>query len=37
LAVVPVLFYRRYERMEPTVQRELMERRRLAAIVSSST
>ena len=37
LAVVPVLFYQRYERMEPTIQRELMERRRLAAAVSSST
>ena len=36
LAAVPVLFYRRYERMEEGIQQELQERRDLAAAVSSS-
>jgi sugar (glycoside-pentoside-hexuronide) transporter len=36
LAVIPVLFYHRYERMEPDIQRELEERRRMAALVSES-
>lgn len=42
IAVVPVLFYYRYERLEPSIQRELQQRRELddghiAAIVSSAT
>lgn len=37
LAVVPVLFYHRYERLEPQIREELLERRRVAAIISSST
>jgi sugar (glycoside-pentoside-hexuronide) transporter len=36
LALVPVLFYHRYERMEPQIREELEERRRVAAMVSSS-
>jgi len=36
LAVVPVLFYHRYERLEPQIRRELDERRKLAAVMSSS-
>lgn len=34
-AVIPVLFYGRYERMEPQVRRELEERRQVAAALSS--
>jgi Na+/melibiose symporter-like transporter len=36
LAAIPVLFYSRYERMEPSIQRELEERRKMAALVSES-
>jgi len=36
LAVLPVMFYQRYERLEPQIQRELDERRRLAAAMSES-
>lgn len=36
LAILPVLFYWRYESMEPNIQRELEERRRTAALVSES-
>jgi len=36
LALLPVLFYHRYERLEPRIRQELDERRRLAAVVSSS-
>jgi sugar (glycoside-pentoside-hexuronide) transporter len=36
LAIVPVLFYHRYERLEPQIRRELDERRKLAALMSSS-
>jgi sugar (glycoside-pentoside-hexuronide) transporter len=36
LATLPVLFYHRYERMEPQIQSELEERRRVAALVSGS-
>jgi len=36
LASVPVLFYRRYERLEPRIREELEERRRVAALVSGS-
>ena len=36
LATVPVLFYGRYEEMEPRIQTELQERRRVAALVSGS-
>jgi len=36
LAVLPVMFYQRYERLEPQIQRELDERRRLAAAMSGS-
>jgi len=35
LAVLPVLFYERYERLEPQIRQELEERRRLAAAMSS--
>jgi sugar (glycoside-pentoside-hexuronide) transporter len=34
LAIVPVFFYRRYEHMEPQIQKELEERRRVAGLVS---
>jgi Na+/melibiose symporter-like transporter len=36
LAVLPVLGYYRYERMEPTIRRELEERRQAAALVCES-
>jgi sugar (glycoside-pentoside-hexuronide) transporter len=36
VAVVPVLFYHRYEGLEPQIKQELEERRRVAAMVSSS-
>jgi Na+/melibiose symporter-like transporter len=36
LALLPVLFYHRYERMEPQIRRELDERRRVAAALSAS-
>lgn len=36
LAVLPVMFYQRYERLEPQIQRDLDERRRLAAAMSES-
>lgn len=36
IAVVPVFFYHRYERMEPRIQDELAERRRIAAVMSES-
>jgi sugar (glycoside-pentoside-hexuronide) transporter len=36
-AIIPVLFYHRYERMEAAIQYELQERRQLAAIIGSST
>lgn len=36
LASVPVMFYRRYERIEPVVQRDLGERRMAAALLSGS-
>ena len=35
LAVLPVLFYYRYERLEPQIREDLEERRRLAAAMSS--
>ncbi len=35
LAAVPVLFYHRYERLEPQIHQELEERRRIAAAMSS--
>ena len=35
LAVLPVLFYHRYERLEPQIREDLEERRRLAAAMSS--
>jgi sugar (glycoside-pentoside-hexuronide) transporter len=35
-AVIPVFFYHRYEDMEPHIQQELAERRRIAALVSES-
>ena len=37
LAMVPVLFYQRYERREHTVRQDLAERRALAASMSAST
>ena len=37
LATLPVLFYHRYEKLEPTVQRDLLQRRQLAATLGSST
>jgi sugar (glycoside-pentoside-hexuronide) transporter len=37
LAVLPVLFYQHYERLEPRIQQELAERRALATAMSSST
>jgi sugar (glycoside-pentoside-hexuronide) transporter len=36
MAILPVLFYYRYERMEPRIQQELAERRTAAALVSES-
>jgi sugar (glycoside-pentoside-hexuronide) transporter len=36
LALIPVLFYHRYERLEPQIRRELDDRRKLAAVMSSS-
>jgi sugar (glycoside-pentoside-hexuronide) transporter len=36
LASVPVLFYHRYERLEPRIREELEERRRVSALVSGS-
>jgi Na+/melibiose symporter-like transporter len=35
LAVLPVLFYYRYERLEPQIRTELDERRRVAEALSS--
>lgn len=35
VAVIPVFFYHRYERLEPQIQQELEERRRVAAAMSS--
>jgi sugar (glycoside-pentoside-hexuronide) transporter len=35
-AVLPVIFYHRYERQEPNIRRELAERRELAAAMSHS-
>ncbi len=37
LAILPVLFYHRYERAEHTIRQQLTERRALAATLSSST
>jgi sugar (glycoside-pentoside-hexuronide) transporter len=37
LAAIPVLFYHRYERLEADIQRELEERRSLAAAMGNST
>jgi sugar (glycoside-pentoside-hexuronide) transporter len=37
VAVVPVLFYGRYERLEPTIRQELEQRRAVAGAVSSSS
>jgi len=34
LAVLPVIFYHRYERLEPQIQQELEQRRRVAATMS---
>lgn len=36
LAILPLIFYHRYERMEPMIRQELEARRALAAIASSS-
>jgi len=36
LAAIPVFFYHRYERLEPTIRRELEERRAIAATIASS-
>ncbi len=36
LAVMPVLFYLRYERMEPRIREELEERRRTAMLMAES-
>lgn len=35
LATLPVMFYYRYERLEPQIRHELEERRRVAAVLSS--
>ena len=35
IAVLPVLFYHRYERLEPQIRQELEERRRVAAAMSN--
>ncbi len=37
LAVIPVLFYHRYERLEPQIRQDLEQRRAVAAAISSST
>lgn len=37
LAAIPVLFYHRYEQLEPQIHEELKQRRALAAALSSST
>jgi sugar (glycoside-pentoside-hexuronide) transporter len=36
LAVLPVIFYHRYERLEPTIREQLEERRRVAAAFSEA-
>jgi sugar (glycoside-pentoside-hexuronide) transporter len=36
LAVIPVLFYGRYERLEPNIRQDLQQRRALASVISSS-
>jgi sugar (glycoside-pentoside-hexuronide) transporter len=36
LAVLPVIFYHRYERLEPTIREQLEERRRIAAAFSEA-
>jgi sugar (glycoside-pentoside-hexuronide) transporter len=36
IAVLPVLFYYRYERLEPQIQRDLEDRRRIAAAMSTA-
>jgi len=36
IAFIPVLFYHRYERMEPQIRQQLEERRRVAAALSAS-
>jgi sugar (glycoside-pentoside-hexuronide) transporter len=36
LAVVPVLFYKRYEMLEPTIRQELEQRRSIATAISGS-
>lgn len=36
IAAVPVMFYYRYERLEPSIRSELEERRKMAAVVSNS-
>ena len=36
LALIPVIFYHRYERMEPQIRQQLDERRRVAAALSAS-
>jgi sugar (glycoside-pentoside-hexuronide) transporter len=36
IALLPVLFYRRFEAMEPRIQQDLQDRRRVAALVSES-
>ncbi len=36
LAVVPVLFYGRYERLEPTIRQDLEQRRAMAGVISRS-
>ena len=37
IAVVPVLFYHRYEQLEPQIRLDLEQRRAVAAAMSSST
>jgi sugar (glycoside-pentoside-hexuronide) transporter len=37
LAILPVLFYHRYERLEPQIQADLAQRRAIAAVLSSTT
>ena len=36
LAVIPVLFYGRYERLEPNIRQALDQRRAVASVISSS-
>lgn len=36
LAVLPVFFYGRYERLEPTIRQDLEQRRAMASVISSS-